>query len=120
MTYTPELTDWLASLALTLGVELSVLTLLLRHRAPWRRILVAGTVATALTHPQLWFVWHRLFEDWTTYVMVAETFIVLVEGGVIALLLRKYIDWRWALLGSFLANLASFCAGRALRVLSLL
>jgi len=75
-----------------------------------RRRAGVGFLATAITHPIIWFVLHALAREWSLshnlYLVMAESYAVGVEGLLLwALSYEK--PWRLALL----INMASFALG---------
>jgi len=101
--------DWLLAFGLTHAVEVPIYLALLR--LPWGRRLGAAFGTTTLTHPCVWFVLPGLFVPWLGYwgyVVVAESFAVLVEAllccGLGTTLPRAFT-------ASFVANAASLGAG---------
>jgi hypothetical protein len=72
----------------------------------------ASAVATAVTHPQLWFnlvPWLADQMNYWTSVALAEIAVVLVEGVLIAWMAE--LKLQRAMLVSLVANAASFAAG---------
>lgn len=119
---TPPLATYLPYLALTLAVELPLLLLILRGRVSWQRTLVAGLLATGITHPQLWYLWPRLFTidtraRYDTYVLVGELTVFVIEALVIAGICRGRIPVLLAVAASALANATSYLVGVMLGVL---
>ena len=107
----PPLTTYLPALMLTWAVELPLLVLLLRRHAPWQRVVGAGALGTALTHPQLWYLWPRLFDDYAVYIVCGELAVVAIEAVVIALICRRHLGPLLALGASALANAGSYIVG---------
>jgi hypothetical protein len=116
-------TLYLTALALTYAVELPLLVALLRGRATWPRILGAGFLASAVTHPLLWFVWPRVvpLESYALFLATGEGLVVAVEAVVIwALALGgRRAAWRVAVLASVAVNGASCAAGLLLQTVRL-
>jgi hypothetical protein len=110
----PPLTTYLPALLLTWAVELPLLLLILRGRAPWRRVLLAGALGTALTHPQLWYLWPHLFDSYTAYIVCGELAVVAIETVVMAVACRKHFGPLMALGGVGLANAGSYFVGAML------
>jgi hypothetical protein len=109
------LTEPLA-LVISMAVEAPIAYLIVRFaKWPCRGALHAGAasaVATAVTHPQLWFNLVPWLSDqmgyWTS-VALAEILVVLVEGCLIAWMAE--LKLQRAMLVSLVANAASFAAG---------
>jgi hypothetical protein len=105
-------TSWLLSFGFTLLVEVPVGAWRLGD-LPRRRVLAALVAATSSTHPLLWWVLPRMFDDYWTFVVVGEVAVVLVESVVLRLLVPA--STRDALSASLWANGASYLAGILLR-----
>ncbi len=118
----PPLTTYLAALALTLAVELPLLLLILRGRVSWPRILLAGLLGSGITHPQLWYLWPRVFVTeggfhYTSYIVCGELAVVAIEAVVIGLVCRRGVGVLMALGASALANAGSYAVGVMLNAL---
>ena len=107
----PPLTTYLPALLLTWAIELPLLLLILRGRAPWRRVLLAGALGTAITHPQLWYLWPRFFDSYTAYIVCGELAVVAIEAVVMAFACRRHIGPLLALGAVALANAGSYGFG---------
>ncbi len=114
----PPLATYLPSLLLSWSVELPLLLLILRHRAPWRRVLLAGALGTALTHPQLWYLWPSLFDSYTAYIVCGELAVVAIESVVMAVACRRHVSPLLATGAVALANAGSYALGALLGHLS--
>lgn len=108
---------WLLAFAFTQVVEVPIYALAAkrfwpeRASLPWR--IVLGFGASALTHPFVWFVFPRLIrDDWTTMVVVAETFAVVAEAIYLRMTGMKRAFWV-----ALVANMASLWLGLASREL---
>jgi hypothetical protein len=102
---------YLASVSLTLAVELPLYGwLLVRAGHRLKRVLVLAALGTLCTHPVLWFVMPRFFEDYWTYVTVCEAAIIGIEAGVLRFGLPTS-NFRVALSASAWANAASVFVG---------
>jgi hypothetical protein len=75
---------------------------------PSLTVVLAGIVATSLTLPYVWFIIPFFIRDRILYLIVSETFAVLVEGFLFCFLLKLKV--RMGLLVSLVANAASFIA----------
>jgi hypothetical protein len=106
---------WLAIFTLTCLLELPIYLVPLRRVLPLRWGLLVLLALNLATHPIVWFVLPRIFENQVHYVLIAEAFAVLVEG----LLLGALSRWRhwpgWgglSLIGlAFMANAWSATLG---------
>ena len=114
---TPLVAAWLAAFVLTLLIEIPVFALVARllgrkdaGRAPLWRLLLAGAAGTCVTHPLLWFVWPRLFGDYSAYIVSGELLVAAIEAGTFYLIARP-IRLPTAIAASFLANGLSFFVG---------
>jgi hypothetical protein len=103
------------ALLISAAIEAPIAFLVIRATHwPCRGAIHAGfaaAVATAVTHPQLWVaaLWaYPRFGYWPS-VIVLETIVVLVEGGLIGWMAR--LSLRRAMLISLAANIASCAAG---------
>ncbi len=103
---------WAGSFALTLGVELPLLLLLVRD-VPRPRALLAGVAATGIAHPLLWFAWQPRFSDWDVGVITGELAVVALESVV----LKRGLPTGWprAVGLAALLNGASFLVGSLVR-----
>ena len=102
---------WLRFFAFTVIVEALVAFPMLRSSdASVPRRIGAILVANFTTHPLVFFFWARLLHDRTTLIVVAESWAVLAETGVYALVFSD-LKWPRALAVSALANAASFAIG---------
>lgn len=102
------LLPWLRAFALTQVMEMPVYALAQKGRPWWRRLLV-GFMASAITHPFVWFLFPALLPtrgDYWTMVALAETFALFAEAAWMAT-----NGVRYALLWSLAANATSFCTG---------
>jgi hypothetical protein len=82
------LSVYLPYLLLTLVIEAPLVLGLLVRRCGWQRSLVAGLLASLLTHPLLWFAWSRVLSprtNYAAYVASGEALVVLIEAGVFLL-----------------------------------
>jgi hypothetical protein len=102
---------WLRFFAFTTIIEALVAFPMLRSvdTSPSRR---AGAIliANLTTHPLVFFFFARLLHDRTTLTLVAESWAVLAETGVYALIFSK-LTWPRAFSVSALANGASYGLG---------
>jgi hypothetical protein len=77
-------------LALTLAVELPLLAFALGRRCGVRRALLAGLVASGVTHPLLSYAWPHVIapvtrERWLVYAASGEALVVVVEAAILYL-----------------------------------
>ncbi len=95
--------NWLVAFGLTQACEVPVY---------WRakRDLRVGFLASALTHPVVWFVFPLLPLPYWPMVALAELFAVVVEG-----MWLRFNGVARAFLWSLLANAFSFTVGLVLR-----
>jgi hypothetical protein len=103
---------WLAAFALTLAIEVPLATLLLP--GPRRRRITLAVVAQCVSHPAVWFVFPELPLSYRMMLVVAESWAVLSEAAVYALL-GDGVSPRRALGVSLLTNATSFLASLLLR-----
>jgi hypothetical protein len=107
---------FLWSLGLTVVVETAVLFLLLRSVLRIERtaianrlIFAAGVIASAATIPYVWFVFPYFVHTRLHYMIMAESFAVLAEIPILAIILR--VSAPKAFLLSFVCNMSSFGVG---------
>lgn len=106
---------WVITFSLTCLLELPIYVIPLRRVVPlgWALALVLGL--NLATHPIVWFLLPRLFENQLHYVLIAEAFAVVVEGLILGALTfwRRWQGWGWlAMIGlAFLANAWSEALG---------
>jgi hypothetical protein len=103
---------WLVAFALTVAIEVPLVTLLLR--GPLRRRVALAIVAQCVSHPAVWFVFPELGLRYPVMLLVAESWAVLSETAVYALL-GDGVSPRRALGVSLLSNGASYLAWLVLR-----
>jgi hypothetical protein len=73
------------------------------------RLLFAGFLASFATLPYLWFVLSTLVDQRIWFVLIGESFAVVMESFILMALLR--IKYPRALLTSLICNLVSFSIG---------
>src|SRR6266536_2029764 len=111
------------ALAITLGVELPIVTtaLVRWYRLPLARALALDVAANLLTHPIVWFglaPTPRPVVGDLTFTLAAEGFAWLAEAALFFSVVRR--DALGVLLLSLIANLASYLVGVALQRVGLL
>jgi hypothetical protein len=122
----PSFSTYVFYFGLTLAVELPLLAIALGRRCGVGRALVAGVVASGVTHPLLTFAWPLVVppvtrDAWVAYAASGELLVVVVEAAVIYVVAlrrerasRKRTRARLvldALIVSFAVNAASFAVG---------
>ncbi len=114
MTHAYEL-EWLRFFAFTFTIEALVAFPLLKSvEASIPRRVGGILVANLTTHPLVFFFFARIFaDDRTMLTLVAESWAVLAETGVYALVFTA-LDWRRAFGVSAVANAVSFLLGSML------
>lgn len=105
---------FLKSLILTISIESIVLILFFRfiirtENLSIYRLLSAGIIASFATLPYLWFIVPNFVYQKTGYVLLGESFAVLMETFIIGVILRIKI-WK-SFLSSLTCNLVSFSIG---------
>jgi len=104
---------WAAAFALTLAVEVPIVTWALRRAgAPTGRALAAAGFAQLATHPWVWFVFPALRWRGQASLAASEVFAWAVEAALYALVAPR-LRWRAPLL-SLAANATSYLAGALL------
>jgi len=110
--------EWLflKSLALTIFIETFVIVLYFRlvlvlkqKEIEIHRLLITGFIASFATLPYLWFVFPHYIDQKIWYMIIEESFAVLMEAIIIGAILRiKFIQ---SLLCSLTCNMISFLSG---------
>jgi hypothetical protein len=67
-------------------------------------------LAQLATHPAVWFIWPLLGWPRPSYLFAAESFALVVEAGLYALVFERLV-WSRAVAASALANAASLAIG---------
>jgi hypothetical protein len=120
------LSVYLPYLALTLGIELPVVVLLLRRRCGAWRSLAAGTLASGVTHPLLWYVWPLVVSPYryVLYVTTGEALVMVIETVVLHEVAVRRVDsmtrirrWGLALAVATAANATSLGTGLLIHAL---
>ena len=105
--------EWFPAFLLTLAIEVPIAVYLLRRAEPdlLRRLLLV-VFANLLTHPSVWFIFTQVFLVGTLeYTVASEAWAVAIEA-LFYLAAIQGLGPRRALGVAFVANLASFAAGR--------
>ena len=94
---------FLKSLFLTVSIETVVLCLFYRlviklENGNISRLVITGMIASMTTLPYLWFILPNYIDQRIWYVIIGESFAVLVETLIIGVILR--INIRKSFLGS--------------------
>jgi len=105
---------WLSAYLLTTGSELLVATPVLRPGGRLPRRIGAVCLAQLATHPAVWFIWPLFGWPRPVYLLVAESFALVVETLVYRLVFER-LAWSRALAASGLANGVSLALGLWLR-----
>lgn len=105
---------FLKSLVLTVIIEMSVIILYFRlilknNEVAISRLLFTGFIASFATIPYLWFILPGFIEEKIWYIIIGESFAVLVETLIIEAILR--INFRKSFLCSLTCNIISFLTG---------
>lgn len=105
---------FLKSLLLSISIETAVLIFLFtviyrKGKVKFFRLVSAGLVATFSTLPYLWFVLTDFIDQRIWYVIIGESFAVIVETFIIAVILKTSLSK--AFISSFVCNLISFSVG---------
>jgi hypothetical protein len=102
--------DFLLAYFLTIFIEGTILVLLLRRKYELKLIIRNAIIASSLTLPFVWFFFPLLGLDWTIQTLLAELFAFATEAWIFTILF-KGMDWKNAIIASFVANAVSFFAG---------
>ncbi|MDR2954881.1 MAG: hypothetical protein LBV43_07365 [Prevotella sp.] len=105
---------FLKSLTLTIFIETIVLIVFVRYILKQNEIkipylIITGLIASFATLPYLWFILPYFIQERIVYIIIGESFAVLVETFIIGAVLR--IGFTKSLLCSFVCNLISFSIG---------
>lgn len=106
----PLLRAWLLAFAVTLGSELLVAVPLLATGGSRSRRIAAVCLAQLATHPSVWFIWPLLGLSRPLFLLVAESFAVVVETLIYRLSLPQ-AKWSRCIAASALANATSVLVG---------
>lgn len=109
----PLVRAWLLAFSLTLGSELLVAVPLLAAGGPRSRRIAAVCLAQLATHPSVWFIWPLLGLPRPLFLLLAESFAVLVEALFYRLSFPT-LSWSRCLGSSALANGSSVLVGLCL------
>nr|WP_320161568.1 hypothetical protein [uncultured Methanoregula sp.] len=106
-------TLFLLALITTWIIEIIILVTLIRlvfhdRSLSTGKIIITGALCTALTLPYLWFVLPP-FVDAALYPLIGETFVVVIEAGILYLVLE--LDPKRAMICSLVMNAASYVLG---------
>ncbi len=106
----PLVHSYLFAFALTVGIELVVALPVLAPGGRWPRRIAAVVVAQLATHPSVWFFWTLFGWPRPVYLLLAESFALVVETLIYRLVFQQ-ISWPRALAASALANGTSVLIG---------
>lgn len=101
---------YLFALFLTLIVEIPIVLLLLRKRAPVRFVLTAAIFGNLVSHPLIHLVPPQFFPSRTVFIITVEFTAVLIEALTFYLIARPRPGWL-APVTALVANAASFFLG---------
>lgn len=112
--------EYVVAFGLTVLIELPVYGLLLGLAGVRARSAYGwGLAVNVITHPALWFVIHAYGGDYVAAFVVGEIAVCLVEGGVLAVALRRTkVGWGVFVLVGVCANGLSAAAGLLLGLLA--
>lgn len=111
--------EFLISLLITIAIEVPVVLLIIRRlyklkEIEVKKILIVALLSSSLTLPYLWFILPLYFLDRSTYVIVGETLVIIVEAVIYKKLLK--LKWSEAIVTSLTANLASVTIGQVFQI----
>jgi len=106
----PLLHAWLIAFAVTLGSELVVAVPLLAAGGSRTRRVAAVCIAQLATHPSVWFIWPLLGLPRPLFLLVAESFALLVEALIYRFSFER-LSWSRCFAASALANATSVFVG---------
>ena len=105
---------FLKSLALTILIETAAIVIYFqfivkRKEIEISRLLITGFIVSFATLPYLWFVLPHYIDTKIEYMIIGESFAVLMEAILIGVLLRiKFVQ---SFLCSLVCNMVSFSTG---------
>lgn len=105
---------FLKSLSLTISIEMVVLICFFRFVLKNKnlgigRLISTGVIASLATLPYLWFILPNYIDQKIWYVIIGESFAVLMETLIIKTILR--VNLLKSFLSSLFCNLISFLTG---------
>ena len=105
---------FLKSLALTIFIETVVMVIYFQYIVKLKeiqvsRLLVTGFIASFASLPYLWFIFPNFIDQKIAYVIIGESFAILVETMIIGAILR--IKFMKSFACSLACNLISFFTG---------
>jgi hypothetical protein len=105
---------FLKSLLLTISIETVVLCLFFRfvvklENSSIHRLVITGIIASMTTLPYLWFILSNYIDQRIWYVIIGESFAVLLETIIIGVILR--VNLLKSFLSSLTCNMISFLTG---------
>ena len=105
---------FLKSLFLTISIETVVLCLFFRlvvkiENTSLHRLVITGIIASMTTLPYLWFILPNYIDQRIWYVIIGESFAVLIEMIIIGIILR--VNLLKSFLSSLTFNMISFLTG---------
>ena len=118
---TPPVSEWLTAFLFTLVLEAPIYVLFLRRRCGGVVAPLAITLfVNCATHPALWYLFPR-FEPYALWLVIAELWVAVTEGILIAAALRFRPTvsraLKTGLIASFVANLFSTTVGLLARAI---
>jgi len=105
---------FLKSLLLTIVIEIAVMLFLFRvlfknKEIGYIRLMFTGFVASFATLPYLWFILPVYLDQRLWYIIIGESFAILMESFILFAMLRiKYVK---SLLTSLICNAVSYLIG---------
>ena len=110
----PLLCAWLTAFAITAASELLIAVPLLAPGGSRLRRAAAVSLAQLATHPSVWFIWPLLGLPRPLFLLIAESFALLVEALIYRFSFER-LSWSRCLAASAIANGASVFVGLWLR-----
>ena len=106
----PLLRAWLVAFVFTLVSELVIAVPLLRGGGARSRRIAAVCLAQLATHPSVWFIWPLLALPRPLFLVVAESFALVVEALIYRFSFER-LAWSRCFAASALANGVSVVVG---------
>jgi hypothetical protein len=106
----PLLRAWLVAFALTIASELVVAVPLLGTGGSRGRRVAAVCLAQLATHPSVWFTWPLLNLSRPSFLLVAESFALVVEALIYRFSFTR-LSWSRVFATSAIANAVSVLVG---------
>lgn len=102
--------DFFLAYVLTIAIETVILFLILRKRYGAKTIIANSLVASTVTLPFVWFFFPLLVSGYWNALATSELFAFATEAGICKKLFEN-LEWKEAIVSSFLCNATTFLIG---------